>query len=361
MVSRSLPRGADTRLLLRRSTVRVFAAAARAARADASQVKRLGQDRLLVLNLHSVSPRRGRLTSPLSPQTLEELVGWLARTCRVGTFRTLAADDPDDARPGAVLTFDDGYRDFLDYAMPVLDRHRVRAIVNVVPTCVETGIPPWNVLLIDLLEQCPPERLGAIQLPGLETRLAGRGRDARLRHAIALSRFLKMRPRAERALLVADFLQQLGDVGLVSRIPMLSARDLIDVAGHHEIGLHSFAHDSMEFESDAFLSEDLRRCVGWAARHLPTTPDIYAFPNGSHRADQVGIARDAGLRDILVGGERSSRVEASAHPRITAYGASAAEVRARVAWALRTNGQSNTDARCASRMAPTPPVKAAEA
>jgi peptidoglycan/xylan/chitin deacetylase (PgdA/CDA1 family) len=115
---------------------------------------------------------------------------------------------------------------------------------------------------------------------------------------------------------------------------MLSRADLAEVARHHEIGLHSYDHDSMGFESDAFFRRDLDRCLGWAAAHLPVAPKVYAFPNGSARDDQVRIAHEAGLRDVLLGGERPSRAGARAHPRIGLFGSSDAELRLRLARAL---------------------------
>lgn len=80
---------------------------------------------------------------------------------------------------------------------------------------------------------------------------------------------------------------------------------------------------------------DLRRCLSWAARHLPVAPEVYAFPNGSHRASQVGLAQTAGLHNTLVGGERPSRLGAGAHPTINTHGASTSEARARIARAIR--------------------------
>jgi peptidoglycan/xylan/chitin deacetylase (PgdA/CDA1 family) len=332
---------ADARWTARRWAVLACAVTAARAHLDERGLARLGRDGLVVLNLHSISPRTGSLSPPIAPEALDALVGWLVRHCRVGTLAEAAdgaAAPAGDDRPRAVLTFDDGYRDFVEYAMPVLDSHGVRANVNVVPACVDSGLPPWNVVLLHRLEALPRERMRAISLPGLASGPDGRGHAARMRYAIALSRVLKCRPRAERGPLVAELDAQLGEADGVRIPPMLSRGDLAEVGRHHEIGLHSFDHDTMALESDAFFRGDLERCLAWAAAHLDARPAVYAFPNGSARPEQVRIARQAGVDDVLLGGERPSRAGAHTHPRITQYGDRESTLRLRIARALYAPG-----------------------
>jgi len=48
----------------------------------------------------------------------------------VSTFHSLLEVD---TRPAVVLSFDDGYQDFVEYAMPVLAKHGVKVNFNVCP------------------------------------------------------------------------------------------------------------------------------------------------------------------------------------------------------------------------------------
>jgi peptidoglycan/xylan/chitin deacetylase (PgdA/CDA1 family) len=111
----------------------------------------------------------------------------------------------------------------------------------------------------------------------------------------------------------------------------MGAADAAEAAAHHEIGLHSYAHDSMEFETEAFFADDLRRCREWYRAHLGAEPRVYAFPNGSHRPEQPEHARRAGFDHVLLVGERASSVAAGVHPRITADGVTLRELRMRIA------------------------------
>lgn len=51
----------------------------------------------------------------------------------------LAGATPADAASRAVVTFDDGTADFVDVALPVLDRHRVPVVLYVATAFVEEG------------------------------------------------------------------------------------------------------------------------------------------------------------------------------------------------------------------------------
>ena len=331
----SLPRmvGPVQALLLRtrRLAIRAYSLATVAVAADVRRAAALGAEGGVVLNLHSVSPDRRSLSGPLSPEAFDALLSWLKRHFRVVTLQDIERSGRGDQRPFAVLSFDDGYRDFIEYAMPALERHGLRANQNIVPACVESGLPPWNVRLLDLLRSLPPDRLQAIRLAGLEYRCQGSAHAARLRFSAVLSRFLKMRPRAERQPLLDELMAQLGQYGDGPTTPMLSKGDLVEVASRHEVGLHSYEHDSMEFESDDFFQKDIDRCLTWSRRNLPSTPTVYAFPNGSHRTSQIRIATASGFRRVLLVGEKPSRVGAAVHPRISVYGADALEVRTRIA------------------------------
>jgi peptidoglycan/xylan/chitin deacetylase (PgdA/CDA1 family) len=274
----------------RRLAMRAGSAAAVGAGVDARAIAGLGPDGLLVLTIHSVSPRRAPFPACISPEALDRLLSWLGRHCRIGTIETLARTNGADDRPGAVLSFDDGYCDFLEYAMPVLEAHRARAIVSVVPACVDSGAPPWNLLVVARVLALPDAQVAAIRLPGFGHAAFDGSREGRLRYAVALSRYLKLRPRTEREALLAELDDQIGTFHMDGVPRMLSRDEIAEVARHHDIGLHSYEHDSMGFESNDFLLADLARCRTWADASLPAPSAAYAFPNGSHRAEQVHIA-----------------------------------------------------------------------
>lgn len=318
---------------MRRGLIRLGARAATSLRLDEVRFRRAGaRGQAVLLNLHSVAPTAPPGASVMSPETFRSLLGWLTRHCELRALEDLSRPSERRGRPRVVLSFDDGYRDFLDYAMPILDEHRIRVNQNVVPSCVDSGRPPWNVQVSGVLATLPPSRLGAIELDGLQlNRIARRGRDML---ALAVSRHLKLRSRESREEALASLAEQVPELSAAPVIPMMTSEEVQAIAAIHEVGVHSFGHDSMGFETDDFLLEDVGRCRRWFAALLNRDPDIYAFPNGSCRPPQPERVREAGISRVLLVGERPTAPEGGTYHRITTFGARSSEARARVARCL---------------------------
>jgi peptidoglycan/xylan/chitin deacetylase (PgdA/CDA1 family) len=93
-----------------------------------------------ILTFHHVRPAAARGFSPnrgleIEPEFLDALLGHLRR-CGYrflsldGALESLAEPAPAKA-PFVALTFDDGYRDLVEFALPVLERHRAPFIAYV--------------------------------------------------------------------------------------------------------------------------------------------------------------------------------------------------------------------------------------
>ena len=304
--------------------------ALRASGAEGRLLRRLRHERGLVtvLNLHRVSPDPNPFWSPLHPELFEELLAFLTRYAHVTTFAGLAQAPSD--RPAVILSFDDGYHDFMEHAMPLLRRYRLAANQNIVPGCVESGLPPWTVRISDFLRAAPRALINELRLDGFSRRLASEDADEKLRYGLALNRFLKQQPRERREPHWRALAAGMARVnGTVAPTRMMSLEDVRVAAAEHEIGVHSFSHESMGVESDAFFEEDLNRCEAFFAQRLGLPMEIYAFPNGSYRPEQIELLKRRGIRHILLVDDRFARRGDGVYSRFTMYGSSSAEVRLR--------------------------------
>jgi peptidoglycan/xylan/chitin deacetylase (PgdA/CDA1 family) len=288
-------------------------------RADARLLGKIRrQDSLVVLNLHQVSPHTNHFWPPLHPRVFEDLLKFLNRHFRLALFRDLPHIESD--RPVAVLSFDDGYYNFVEYAMPLLEKHRAPANMNVIPACVESGRPVWNVQLYDFLNAAPRRLLNELRLPGFDARPAGDDPHSKVRYGLEISRFLKQRPRQERVELWGHIAATMEKADGLSLTRMMSAGDIREASTRHEIGVHSFSHESMGFEDDAFFREDLRRCFDYFRDTLRLPLEIYAFPNGSYRDEQIPLLEGEGIKHILLVDEKFADRRRHVYPRLTMYG-----------------------------------------
>ncbi|WP_375272197.1 polysaccharide deacetylase family protein [Sphingomonas sp.] len=255
-----------------------------------------------ILNLHRVAPDDGSGYRPLAPELFNELLAFVSRRFHVTTIAALDQPAARD-RPRMVLSFDDGYRDFFTHAMPLLARHGLRVNHNLIPAAIERGEAPLNVVAQDFLGRAPAELLQRLDVPGFD-RAITRGASG------ALSRFIKYKPNAERQALAAHLWPQFRAWAAFVPTPMMTLDEARAAAERHEIGAHSFDHDSMECESDDHLRADVQACRAWFRQHMALDPTIYAFPNGSCGPDQIAIVREEGMRHVLLVGERFVEGEA---------------------------------------------------
>lgn len=285
-------------------------------------VRRIQRGRFLaVLNLHRVSPAANPFSPPISPEDFEDLLVFLKRHFRIGSIRE------DLPHPGVLLSFDDGYQDFVEYAMPILAKHGIRANQNIIPQCVESGTPLWNVQLYDLLNCASALPLRRLRLPGFSFPPPGTSSRSKAAFGAALSGFLKMRSKREREELCQALVPLLEEVKPRGSTRMMDRDSVLQAAACHDIGVHSYAHESMGFESDIFFEQDLDRCEAYFRDVLHLPLDIYAFPNGSFRPTQIDILRAHGIRHVLLVEERFASGAGGVYPRISVSGESASEIR----------------------------------
>lgn len=253
--------------------------------------------RLLVLGWHNVQPtwRYPRADVTGFARQLKAL----RRICTVVPFEE-ALDAMAEGRalpPRAVaLTFDDGYRDNLTHAVPVLADLAMPATVFLVPGFLDRTVQAWW------------ERLGwaftrtrrrAVVFGGRRLELDGAAR----RHAAltAVETALKGLPEQARTEAVDDLVDDLEPDGIHEQESLFLDWDGADglVRAGIAIGSHTATHAILSAESPAAVQADLTRTRSVLRERLGTTVDSIAYPNGQiadYNASVVAAARDAGHR-----------------------------------------------------------------
>jgi peptidoglycan/xylan/chitin deacetylase (PgdA/CDA1 family) len=193
--------------------------------------------------------------------------------------------------PRAVaLTFDDGYRDNLTVAAPILRALGVPATFFLVPGFLEGRTDPWWERLASAWHAVP-ERGGT--LAGWRVPPDGPERRAAVARAQAEMKGLEARARSERIRAAVDAAPPGRPVAMPSMMDADDARELASMG--FAIGSHTDTHPILLRETP----EVQRRELLESRRHLEDLigPGIrmVAYPNGS--ADDVGPAAVAAARD----------------------------------------------------------------
>lgn len=276
----------------------MFFMLAEKSRLESRREKLVKNNVVTVLNLHRVSPDTGSAYKAICPLFFDKLLGYLTKEfhiCLFGNFERIKTQ-----KPKLILSFDDGYKDFIDYAVPILEKHNVRVNQNIIPYCIETGLPPVNVLLQDFIGKAPAELLKKIPLE-IDTAIINRDKLG-----IKASFFIKYLPEAEFIPCRAELLRFLLNYPEFLCASVMTKKDIMQISPIHEIGAHSFEHLSMENQNEEYFLNDLKKCKEYFLESLQLDCDIYCFPNGSATAEQIVLAKEYGFRNVLLVGDKYS-------------------------------------------------------
>jgi peptidoglycan/xylan/chitin deacetylase (PgdA/CDA1 family) len=230
----------------------------------------------------------------------------------------------EGVRPPLILSFDDGYRDFIEVTAPILARHRIRVNHNIIPTCVETGTQPLNVMVQDFIGKGTPAELSRLEIEGCPLDSTSSSRAVL---GFRVSHYLKNRPEAELKCFRAAVFDQVGEYLLRYATPMMDLAAFKELSALHELGAHSYSHASLGFESDAYVSDDFQRCKAWFSEQLNIAVNVFAFPNGSYADHHIPLATAAGFEHILLVNVRFSNTKNCVHDRFGFDARNAGEMR----------------------------------
>jgi peptidoglycan/xylan/chitin deacetylase (PgdA/CDA1 family) len=250
---------------------------------------------LMVLGWHNVE---GTWCFPAppgqGPAGMERQFRLLRRTANVVPLAS-ALRDLRDGRPlpprAVAITFDDGYRDNLTIAGPMLARLGLPATCFLVPALLDGAVDPWWEHLAWAFAHARAPR---VEFEGRELPTADAGdRRAAFR---AVSGPLKARDRRAREQAVGLLVGLLDPTGTYDPAAQFldwdGARALRD---HMELGSHSTYHAILAQETPEEQARDLAGSRRRLSEELDLPIDVLAYPNGT-TADYDTRTTDAAER-----------------------------------------------------------------
>lgn len=232
-----------------------------------------------------------------------------------------AAEGRDLPRGSVVVTFDDGYRDNLEVAAPILERHGVPATLYLATGWVDRGEAPWS----DRLYACFSRRTSDRLVPPLvegERLLADDAAAGRAYLDLASSLITADRERREEVLELATR-QLRGDTDGAPRLTLVwdEVRRLRDTYPAFSLGLHTADHLDLTSLSETEVSAQLEGCRAAATRELGEAPVDFAYPYNREVPSLRARLGEHGFRSAVTSGTAplvGRGLEPFAVPRIDA-------------------------------------------
>jgi peptidoglycan/xylan/chitin deacetylase (PgdA/CDA1 family) len=291
------------------------------------------RSRLSVFYFHRVpSEPDPLLPSEPDARMFDRMLGWIGSQFRV--LDPLEASDRlfDGSLPArpAVISFDDGYRDNHSVALPILEKHRMRAVFFVATGFLDGGMM-FNDRVIEAVRRC---REDAIAIPGREERLPLRTNAERISAIERILKEIKHLPPTERLDRVERLEHAAGTAGLPGMMMRPDEVAALRRAGM-QVGGHTRTHPILLKLGDAQAWQEIDGGLEELRAITGERPSLFAYPNGRLGQDfdarHVAMVERAGCKYAFTthpgaAGRQSGRFEL---PRFTPWDRSAAKFQIR--------------------------------
>lgn len=267
--------------------------------------------RAIVLMYHRISDEPDYLGMAVAPTIFARQLEVLQRRVRVIALGELVARLTDAApleEDVVSITFDDGYRDNLDHALPALQAHGFPATIFVSTGFVDRSVYPGGLRLQEACEALWRQRTAPDTWDGktsVDTLVrAALAKPGSLQAVARLRRALKELPVVDGEQVVAGLEAVAGSRG-GRQEPMLDW-DGVRALAHAgiEIGSHAVSHGILARMDLARAEDEIRASKSRLESEIGRPVPGFAFPNG-RRADflpeHVGMLRRAGYAYACTG------------------------------------------------------------
>lgn len=249
---------------------------------------------------HRVSDEKDAMWPPMTVALFRKIISYLTENFLVVPLEHYLAD------PGAFQTqkkiatvlFDDGYKDNIEYAAPVLSEYKCPASFYVVTDCIDKNIPTWTYLIdaalagtvkksIELSDDFVPEKF---KRPDLI--LNGRPNPI----VKEVKPWMKKLSNPQRMLILQSVLQQCSDVQTPGR--MMNWDDVRQLNGQgFIIGSHSHTHPMLaSLQNGPEITDELRISAARIQQETGSFPQTISYPIGSFDDRVVNLSKAAGYK-----------------------------------------------------------------
>lgn len=253
---------------------------------------------------HRVNPERDDLWDPMDPLLFERCIKYIKRKYSIVVLEEylLNQEEYSNHKNKATILFDDGYLDNYEYALPILEKHNVKASFYVVTECIDKNIPTWTHVLEHLFQFTFKKSLSLnfTFLPENLRKLKAASKEDLLAFAKELKPFLKTVMHTERNIVLAEIKNQFNDVELPKVMMNWSHIRELSELGHH-IGSHTVSHEMLATVNDEeFIKKELVDSKQRILDELKKDPLSISYPVGSYNQMVQKLSRENGYELGLV-------------------------------------------------------------
>ncbi len=244
---------------------------------------------------HRVSPNRDLLWDPMDVKLFELCLAYISRNFDIITIEDIP-NIKKDRNNYATISFDDGYKDNIDYALPILEKYNIKASFYIVTNCIDFNTPTWTYILDYLFTHtlCQSIQLNFDFLPHTMRDVSFKQINSKIEYAKKLKPILKTLNHSQRSKILKEISLAFNDVELPKI--MMNWDDLrkLYTLGHN-IGSHTVTHSmlgTMDHEDD--IRYELTTSRKRIKEELGFFPNSISYPIGSYNQKVIDNSKKVG-------------------------------------------------------------------
>ncbi|MEY3443410.1 MAG: hypothetical protein RLZZ519_1691 [Bacteroidota bacterium] len=256
---------------------------------------------LRILVYHGVVPAPVRRINArfVSTEQLDAHLGFIRKRCQLISVDQAFSRDYDPQRLAVAVTFDDGYRNNLQYALPILQKHEIPATVFV----TAARAVGQDILWADLLDIASANTNEPVTIQGVVFR-KNRKHEFADQNGKRLKEHCKTngRPFVEAMMAVFANGRFQEEANWADYWKLLDADELksLSQAGGITIGGHGTLHQNLDLLPLQEAMADVETGIRWIESAIGKPVKAFAFPDGAYSPELVDAVAKLGLTQILL-------------------------------------------------------------
>jgi len=258
---------------------------------------------------HRVSTEKDMMWPPMKPELFARIIRQLVRDFTVVPLEHYL-DKPQSfvtKKKMATVLFDDGYKDNIEYAAPILEELNCPASFYVVTDCINKNIPTWTYILDNFLSKT---RIEKIEFPfdfvpekfkSVQTKI-----NSKLNPVInGLKPWMKKLSNPQRLLILQSLTDQCKDVHTPEK-KMMNWDDVRQLQSNgFIIGSHSHTHPCLSsLEDITEIKDELKISREKINAETGKIPQTISYPMNDYDERVIRVAKEEGYDYGLAVGER---------------------------------------------------------
>jgi peptidoglycan/xylan/chitin deacetylase (PgdA/CDA1 family) len=250
---------------------------------------------------HRVSDETDPMWPPVKPSLFSEIISHLTKKFNFVPLEQFLGDPRSfqSKKKIATVLFDDGYKDNIETAVPILSKYKCPASFYIVTDCIDKNIPTWTYIIdhvflktkkakLELSYDFVPERFKSFQL-----QLNGQSNPT----VKEIKPWLKKLSNPQRLLGIQSILSQCDDVPMPEK-KMMNWSDIRQLDTHEFIiGSHSHTHPMLaSLQNESEISDELKISAQRIQQELGKTPQTISYPIGSYDERVLSLSAKAGYQ-----------------------------------------------------------------